>query len=113
MLCDIVIPKNTYSYVLLSSNASNSYEDMPISNVISNDDKAGTKIYTAKPDKDYTFRVKFTVDKSTEKYGIAVKNLYAPNAAAYMRECTEEQYNAAENYKEAVAAEDNVAEVSA
>lgn len=65
---------------------------------------------------DITLKLKFSAPKSDEsQFGIIVDNLYSPKATAYIRACTEAEYNAANDYTEVTveeAAEAGVASVS-
>lgn len=115
MLCDIIIPKNSSSYVKCA-NGQATYGDngeFKVTNQPPLNDEDGY-ISSITNSNEYTLKIKYVIAAGSQgdDSGVIVDGLYSPKAIAYIRSCTKEQYDSAVEYKEAEAYSEDMASAS-
>ncbi len=100
VLCDVIIPQNSASYIKSSEKQSVYKNAFKVTRDTTLSDSEGA-VYAVTNANEYTLKVKYKVPAGSgnQDNGLIVDNLYAPNAIAYIRTCDQANYDAATDYE--------------
>lgn len=112
VLCDVIIPQNSASYIKCRSGQTvyGDKNEFKVTRETTLSDSEGV-ICAVTNANEYTLKVKYKVPAGSNKQnnGLIVDDLYAPNAIAYIRTCDQANYDAATEYEVANNYSDNEA----
>ncbi len=120
LLFDVVVPSGINDTYLRGSNNAITGKGFKVNNtqnsyVASDNNTESTRIYKVSTNdiNGVTSKYKLTADNTGDNtFGLIVNKMYSTEAYAYIRACSKEEYDAAEEYTETKSGQNGIAEVS-